>query len=128
MGGMGGGLQSILIVEDNYDLRSMFRQALVFAGFVVREAGDGMEALRQIEVEMPDLIVLDLALPWLGGAVVAQDVAAHAHTKHIPIVVVTASRIDVPEATCVLRKPVMPDALVKTVRQCLGSGAPGIGS
>jgi CheY-like chemotaxis protein len=64
----------------------------------------------------------------LGGAAVTQDVAAHAHTRDIPIVVVTASTIEVPEATCVLRKPVMPDALVRTVRQCLGSGAPGIGS
>src|SRR5688572_6224493 len=113
---MGGRAKSILIVEDHHDLRSMFRQALVFAGFIVREAGDGMEALRLIDEEAPDLIVLDLSLPFLSGAVVAQDVAAHAHTRHIPIVVVTASTIDVPEATCVLRKPVMPEALVKTVR------------
>jgi CheY-like chemotaxis protein len=106
----------------------MFRQALVFTGFIVREAGDGMEALRQIEMEAPDLIVLDLGLPLLGGAAVAQDVAAHAHTRDIPIIVATASTIDVPEAKCVLRKPVMPDALVNTVRQCLGSGARGMGS
>jgi DNA-binding response OmpR family regulator len=122
--------KSILIVEDDAQLRGMYRLALSFAGFNVSEAQDGLHALRQIDQQPPDLIVLDLGLPILSGVSVQQDVAAHAHTRHIPIVVVTGSTIDFAESevTCVLRKPVWPDDLVKAVQSCLSTGAPGIGA
>jgi hypothetical protein len=61
---------------------------------------------------------------------VRQDIAAQAHTREIPVVVVTG----VPgsheglNVACVLRKPVTPERLVLTVRSCLSSGVPGAGS
>lgn len=121
---MPAGGKVILIVEDDDDLRRMFRQALVFAGFHVSEAGDGPAALRQIDAQRPDLIVLDLMLPTMSGA----EVAAQAHSQNIPIVVVTGSASEVDAVACVLRKPVTPERLVRTVRLCLGSGARGVRS
>jgi len=114
----------ILIVEDNADLRRMFRTALAMAGYEVDDASDGIEALRMIENRAPDLVVLDLMLHALDGQSVQQELAARAITSSIPVVIVTGSDIDVSGANvaCVLRKPVMPDQLVRTVRHCLIHG------
>lgn len=115
--------KTILVVEDNEDLRFIFVQALTFAGFHVRQANDGLAALRYLDSEHPpDLVVLDLFLPTISGFVVAQDIEARAELQHVPVVVVTAAtpeqtgHLDVP---CLLRKPVMPDELVAAVRKCL---------
>lgn len=121
---MHGG-KRLLVVEDNSDLRRLFRTALSLAGYDVDEAADGLEALRMIENRAPDLVVLDLMLHSLDGQSVQQELAARAITSNIPIVIVTGSDIDVAGANvaCVLRKPVLPDNLVRTVRQCLIRGA-----
>jgi PleD family two-component response regulator len=54
------GRRRILIVEDDVDLRRMFRAWLKLAGFNVQEAADGLEALRMVETHPPDAVVLDL--------------------------------------------------------------------
>ena len=120
----------ILIVEDNADLRRLFRTALSLAGYEVEEAGDGLEALHQIENRPPDLVVLDLILRSLDGVSVQQELAARTLTSRIPVVIVTGSDIDLStlDVACVLRKPVMPDELVSTVKRCLRSGAPASGA
>jgi DNA-binding response OmpR family regulator len=124
------GRRRILIVEDDADLRRMFRRALTFAGFDVQEVGDGLAALRAIEADTPHAIVLDLGLPLVSGHMVLQDVAGQAHTRQIPVVVVTGQPGDHEglEVACLLRKPVTPDQLVSVVRKCLISGAPGMAS
>lgn len=108
----------------------MFRTALAFAGFTVREAGDGYDALRIVDQHPPDLVVLDLLLPTISGMTVQQEIAAQVVTRDIPIVVVTGSTLPVDETqvACVLRKPVMPDALVSAVCRCLHCGARGMHS
>src|SRR5687768_13343351 len=105
----------ILVVEDNADLRRLFRTALSLAGFDVDDAADGLDALRIIESRVPDLVVLDLMLQTLDGMSVQQELAARAITRNIPIVVVTGSSLEVSgvNVSCVLRKPVMPDQLVE---------------
>ena len=59
-----------------------------------------------------------------------QELAARAVTSQIPIVVVTGSAIstDALAVACVLRKPVMPDELVRTVQHCMTHGAPASGA
>ena len=123
-------LQRILIVEDDADLRRFFRTTLAMAGYDVEEAGDGIDALQLIENRPPDLVVLDLMLRTLDGVSVQQELAARSFTCRIPIVIVTGSSIDPTgmNIACVLRKPVMPDDLVQTVRQCLANGAPAAGA
>ena len=120
----------ILVVEDDADLRRLFRMALGIAGYDVDEAADGIDALRIIEWRVPDLVVLDLMLQRLDGQSVQQELAAHAITRNIPVVVVTGSSLEVSgvNVSCVLRKPVMPDQLVKTVRHCIVRGVAGAGA
>jgi DNA-binding response OmpR family regulator len=118
----------ILIVEDDEELRSVWRLTLQLDGFEIDEAGDGITALRRLEERVPDLVVLDLGLPMLGGLCVQQDIAAQAATRSIPVVIVTGfsgdlSHVDV---SCILRKPVLPEQLITTVRRCLHSGAPSL--
>lgn len=121
--------KTVLIVDDDPDVRRLFRTALAMAGFNVEEASDGLEALHLIDNRPPDLVVLDLVLRSLDGVSVQQELAARAFTRDIPIVVVTGSEIDVqgPNVSCVLRKPVYPDQLVRTVRQCIVKGAAASG-
>jgi DNA-binding response OmpR family regulator len=116
----------ILIVEDNTDLRRMFKTALSLAGYDVEDTGDGIEALRLIENRQPDLVVLDLLLHSLDGVSVRQELASRALTSRIPVVIVTGSNLDTSTlaAACVLHKPVMPDELERNVRRCLRESAP----
>jgi DNA-binding response OmpR family regulator len=121
------GRPRVLLVEDHDDLRRLFATALTLAGFTVRQATDGLEALRAIDVDPPDIVVLDLILPVVDGFAVRREMEEHAHTRGIPVVVVTA----IPQhdlqsfnAACTLTKPVMPADLVAAVRRCLARGTP----
>jgi CheY-like chemotaxis protein len=120
----------VLIVEDDNDLRYLFRVTLSLAGFDVSEAGTGLEALERIDHNPPDIVVLDLGLPEISGLVVREQIAAHAHTRDVPVVVVTGSdaSLDGLDVRCVLRKPVSPPQLVRAVKACLttGSGSTGV--
>jgi CheY-like chemotaxis protein len=118
--------KAILVVEDDPGLRRMFTTALTLAGFDVREAPNGYEAIHSVQRNPPDLIVLDLLLPGFGGLGVQQEIAEHASTRLIPIVIVTGSTraLDHLAVARVLRKPVDPDALVETVKECLAGGEP----
>jgi two-component system KDP operon response regulator KdpE len=117
--------RSILIVEDDHELRRMFRHALGLAGYAVNDTSDGIQALRIIEQHRPDLIVLDLGLPMLSGLDVQAEIAAHAQTRDILVVVVTGSsaRLDGLAVECILRKPVSPDDVVAVVKCCFAAHA-----
>jgi CheY-like chemotaxis protein len=95
---------------------------LVAAGYVVVSAEDGIQALRYVEIERPDMVVLDIDLPRLSGRDVHREIVAHAETRDVPIVVVSGAEIgDLKreEFACVLRKPISADTLLETVAECL---------
>jgi len=125
-----GARETVLIVEDDADLRRMYRAALVMVGFDVIEAHDGLAALQVLDQRTAHIVVLDLMLPTLDGLSVQQEIAAHADTRDIPILIVTGSTLplDHLNVPCILRKPVAPDDLVCAVRRCLASGASGVRS
>ena len=119
--------ERILVVEDNVDLRTLYRMALRAAGFQVTQAADGLTALRAVEADQPDLIVLDLGLPLISGFDVQREIK-QIQVRHIPVVVVTAlppERTRGLKVATVLHKPVMPDALVRTVCDCLAAARRG---
>jgi DNA-binding response OmpR family regulator len=113
--------KAILVVEDDAALRGMFTTALTLAGFEVREAPNGYEAIHSVDRRRPDLIVLDLLLPGFGGLGVQREIAERAATRNIPVVIVTGSTRELGHlaVACVLRKPIDPDELVETVKKCL---------
>ena len=110
----------ILVVEDDDALANMYRAALSFAGFDVDVAGDGLTALEDIDTDHPDLVVLDLNLPQLGGDRILSEVAATPDTRDIPVIVVTGSdRLAAGGASAIVRKPCDPGDLVALVEQTL---------
>jgi DNA-binding NtrC family response regulator len=66
----------ILIVDDERPVRAMIARALTELGYRVREAAGGGEALRLIEEERPELVILDYVMPEMDGAEVARRIAA----------------------------------------------------
>jgi DNA-binding response OmpR family regulator len=113
---------TVLIVEDDRGTREMFDYALRVTGFRVVSVADGYAALRVIEQDLPDVIVLDLDLPQVSGMDVHEEVTAHAETSVIPIIVVTGTEWDVPKtAFRILRKPISSDVLIDAIQQALSS-------
>ena len=80
----------ILLVEDSRYLRTASRRLLTQAGFSVVEASDGEEALRQVRESQPDLIILDMLLPKLGGEHVLQALRQDPATARLPVIVLTS--------------------------------------
>ena len=117
---------SVLIVEDDPELRALYRALLQMEGFTVVAVEDGIDALRHIEVDPPDAVVLDLGLPRLGGRDVHREIAGRTEMRGIPIVIVTGEPIDdldPKDFACILRKPLDPQSLINAVRDCLRNAA-----
>ena len=113
---------SVLIVEDDPELRALYRAMLQMEGFTVVGVEDGVDALRHIEIDPPDAVVLDLGLPRLGGRDVHREIRGRIEMRGIPIVIVTGEPIDdldPKDFACILRKPLDPQSLVSAVRDCL---------
>ena len=113
---------SILVVDDDPDVRGFIVEALEEQGYIVREAADGREGIAEVDRETPDLIVLDFIMPGLSGA----DVARHARKRRPdqPILFVSGySETDAVKRTApdalLLAKPFRADALQKAVRGAL---------
>jgi DNA-binding response OmpR family regulator len=77
-------------VDDEDQLRRVMRDLLERDGYDVIEAGDGVEALDQVDRHAPDIIVLDLNLPGLDGYGVLSHLRSRRATQQIPVVVLTA--------------------------------------
>ena len=112
-----------LVVDDYDDAREMYSEFLAFKGFEVVQAQNGLHALALAESLLPDLIVLDLALPDIDGIEVTRRLKKSPATAAIPIVMLTAnaqSRMleEAQRAGCaaVLVKPCTPDELLEIVQ------------
>jgi two-component system phosphate regulon response regulator PhoB len=83
-------MQSILIVEDEKDIREILAFNLKREGFAVLEAGDGGRALELAAEKKPDLILLDLMLPVLDGLSVGRSLQRDPATAAVPVIMITA--------------------------------------
>ena len=80
---------SILIIEDERSFRRIYEDLLKAEGYNVLAAEDGESGWQIASAEIPDLIVLDLALPKLHGFEVLKNIRSHPSTKNIPVLVMT---------------------------------------
>jgi CheY-like chemotaxis protein len=81
---------TILLVDDEDQLRRVMRDLLEREGYAVAEARDGVQALDEVDRHAPDVIVLDLNLPGLDGYTVLSQLRSREHTREIPVIVLTA--------------------------------------
>ena len=115
----------VLVVEDDPALRELYRSSLRVAGYAVVAVSDGIDALRRVEREPPDAVVLDLGLPRLNGRDVQRELKSAPDTRHIPIVVVSGSDtsdLNPSDFACVLHKPISADTLLAAVQNCIRRG------
>ena len=85
----------ILIVDDEPDIVELVSYNLEREGFITAKAYDGDTALRKIRIEKPDLIVLDLMLPGVGGLDICKRIRANPETSPLPIIMLTAKADEV---------------------------------
>jgi CheY-like chemotaxis protein len=86
--------KTVLVVDDEEDVREYFAMALEDAGFNVLRAENGNEALDRIKEKTPDFISLDLVMPEKSGIKLLYELRQHKEWKRIPFVVVTAHARD----------------------------------
>jgi len=80
----------ILVADDEIHIRTLLKITLEMVGYEVDVAADGQEALERIEVQIPDLILLDIKMPRLNGWQVCEKLKSDEKTRNIPIIMVTA--------------------------------------
>ena len=80
----------ILVIEDERSLVEVLSINLEREGFEVVVAHDGQEGLRQVQLKLPDLVVLDLMLPNKSGLEVCRELRMGPRTREVPIIMVTA--------------------------------------
>jgi two-component system, cell cycle response regulator DivK len=82
--------KSILIVDDNEKNLKLIRDILQFKGFATFEAVDGEAAVQMAQAHRPALILMDVQLPGMDGRAAMKAIKAAEHTRHIPIIALTA--------------------------------------
>jgi len=123
--------QEILVVEDEPDIRGLVVLHLEREGFSCRTAANGLDALREAKARRPDLIVLDLMLPGLGGLEVCRRLRSDRETAGVPIIMLTAKADEVDRvvglelgADDYVVKPFSPKELVARARAVLRRARP----
>lgn len=124
---------TVLVVDDEADIRKMLKRLLVSRGYRVLEADRGLLALRLVKEETPDLIVLDAMLPEVHGFDIARRIKNSRRYGHIPIVMVSAVyrgwryAEDLKQSCGVaeyIEKPFRLNDVVRAVEACLSVGPP----
>lgn len=113
---------TVLVVDDHSDVRKLVSRVLLGAGFVVRSAANGLEALIAAHEMRPAVIVMDVTMPVLDGLEATRLIKAAEATRHARVIAYTAdpslSRSVADKLfVAVLQKPAHLDLVLATVRQ-----------
>lgn len=85
---------TILIADDQPDNLTLLTRYLENEGYVYIRAKDGLETLEKVRSEQPDLVLLDVNMPHKNGFEVLSDIRSDPATSHIPVIILTAARLD----------------------------------
>ena len=116
----------ILIVEDHPTMREAMRLVLEGEGFDIDEASDGDQALAAVQLERPDLVLLDMSIPGVSGPDVLAAVKNDPGNSKVRVIVVTATGEEGRAAAMAggadhyFTKPFSPIALLQAVEEVLG--------
>ena len=120
--------QKVLIIEDSALLRAVVREALESEGFVVTEAPNGKEGLAVALAAHPDLIMLDLMMPVMGGIEMHGLLRQDAWGATVPVIILTGTKDEKigpmlsadPHLDFLLKENWMMDEVVMKVKKGLG--------
>lgn len=82
--------KTILIADDNDDLRSILAYQLMARGYRILTASDGDQAVSKCKAEKPDLVLLDVLMPGKDGSEAGAEIRDDPATRHIPVIFLTA--------------------------------------
>ena len=123
--------RTILLAEDHEDNRIALLTVLEHVGYRTLAARNGREAVDLAMQHLPDLVVMDLAMPVMDGKEAMRTLKADPRTAHIPIVVLTAMALSIDREKLehagfdgFLTKPCMPPYLLAEVRRFIGPAEP----
>ena len=124
---MSTNLKCILCVEDEPEMIDLIRLILGRRGFEVIGATGGVEGLKMVREQKPDLVLLDLMMPDMDGWEVYQQIKADEKTKGIPVIVVTAKAkiidkvigLHIAKVDDYIAKPFSPQNLLNSVDRVL---------
>ena len=84
----------MLIIDDNVEFRTMVSDYFIDLGFTVEIAGDGREGLLKARAIKPDIILLDVMMPDIGGIEVLRNLQTEDDTRGIPVLVISGTFFD----------------------------------
>lgn len=120
--------RKILAVDDEKHIVRLVQVNLERAGYEVITANDGREALQKVKDEQPDLVVLDVMMPYMDGFEVLQNLRRNPETADIPVIMLTAKAQDADVfkgwqsgVDCYLTKPFNPMELITFVKRIFDS-------
>jgi DNA-binding response OmpR family regulator len=126
----GRALKTILLADDEANLRILVRTTLDDDKYRIIEATDGTTALELARQQLPDLLILDWMMPGLNGMDVAQVLREDPVTAHIPIIMLSARSQETDKersravgTSAYLVKPFSPMELLQAVKEILGCSA-----
>jgi len=82
--------KKVLIVDDSKNIRKLISVVLGKNGYTYVEAGNGLDALEKVDIERPDLVVLDIIIPGVNGLKVCEDIRKNPVTKDTGIIILTS--------------------------------------
>jgi twitching motility two-component system response regulator PilH len=119
-------MSTVLVVEDSVTQREMIEDLLKGSGLTVKTAGDGVEALEQIQGNCPDIVVMDIVMPRMNGYELCRRIKTDPKTERVPVVMCSSKGEEFDRywgmkqgADAYIAKPFQPQELVGTVKQLL---------
>lgn len=120
----------VIVAEDNRVLQDVIRFNLARAGFEVRTAFEGAQALRLLEEQPADVLVTDCQMPGMSGLELCTAIRGHAVYSNLPILFCSAKGLEIEQETLeklrlpgILCKPFSPRSLVEKVQALAEAGS-----
>lgn len=114
------GAKTVLVVDDEVSIVEALAEILAWEGFEVATAGNGRQALDELAKALPDVVLMDVMMPVMGGVEAARAIEADPRTAHVPVVMMTAGPLpDGVDGSLAVRKPFELVALLRVLRLAL---------
>lgn len=121
-------MRRVLVIDDEADVRLLYRVNLRHAGYEVLEANDGARGIEAVLEHRPDAVVLDLMMPNVDGFEVLKILRADPVSSDVPVLVLTADALSDDHRHCyelgaddVITKPFVPEALTQGLSRMLAA-------
>lgn len=116
-------MKSILVVDDEKDVRDFLADLLADEGYSVRQAANGVEAMDMIKDGKPDLILLDLLMPKETGTDLYRKIHRRKEYGSVPVIVISGlpgRYVAVSKSVPVFDKPIDEDGLLAAIKKTIG--------